>query len=72
MPSGWQPGKPVLKPSPNLAGNVWKIWKPDLAFYVPGPGRHEAASAGPASFRNSSRGMTYGSAGHGETVRKVG
>ena len=29
-PAGWQPGKPTLKPSPDLAGNVWKVWKPDL------------------------------------------
>jgi peroxiredoxin (alkyl hydroperoxide reductase subunit C) len=27
-PSGWQPGKPTLKPSPDLAGKVWKVWKP--------------------------------------------
>ena len=32
MPSGWQPGKPTLKPGPDLAGKVWKVWKPDLAF----------------------------------------
>lgn len=31
-PSGWQPGKPTLKPSPDLAGKVWQIWKPDMAF----------------------------------------
>ena len=31
-PSGWQPGKPTLKPGPELAGKVWKEWKPDLAF----------------------------------------
>jgi peroxiredoxin (alkyl hydroperoxide reductase subunit C) len=31
-PSGWTPGKPTLKPGPDLAGKVWKIWKPDLAF----------------------------------------
>ena len=31
-PSGWQPGKPTLKPSPDLAGNVWKVWKPENAF----------------------------------------
>ncbi len=31
-PSGWQPGKPTLKPSPALAGKVWKEWKPDSAF----------------------------------------
>jgi alkyl hydroperoxide reductase subunit AhpC len=28
MPSGWQPGDPTLKPGPDLAGNVWKVWKP--------------------------------------------
>ncbi|MBN1367476.1 MAG: redoxin domain-containing protein [Dehalococcoidales bacterium] len=27
-PAGWQPGKPTLKPSPDLAGKVWQIWKP--------------------------------------------
>ena len=31
-PAGWQPGKPTLTPSPDLAGNVWKVWKPDQAF----------------------------------------
>lgn len=31
-PSGWVPGKPTLKPGPDLAGNVWKEWKPDMAF----------------------------------------
>ena len=31
-PSGWQPGRPTLKPGPDLAGKVWKVWKPDLAF----------------------------------------
>ncbi len=31
-PSGWQPGKPTLKPGPELVGTVWKIWKPDKAF----------------------------------------
>ena len=31
-PSGWQPGKPTLKPGPDLVGNVWKVWKPDKAF----------------------------------------
>ncbi len=31
-PSGWKPGKPTLKPGPDLAGKVWKVWKPDLAF----------------------------------------
>ncbi len=28
-PAGWEPGKPVLKPSPDLAGKVWKVWKPN-------------------------------------------
>jgi len=27
-PSGWTPGGKVLKPGPDLVGNVWKIWKP--------------------------------------------
>ena len=27
-PSGWQPGKKTLKPGPDLAGKVWKVWKP--------------------------------------------
>jgi peroxiredoxin (alkyl hydroperoxide reductase subunit C) len=31
-PSGWQPGSVTLKPSPTLSGNVWKIWKPEMAF----------------------------------------
>jgi peroxiredoxin (alkyl hydroperoxide reductase subunit C) len=31
-PSGWQPGKPTLQPSPELVGEVWKIWKPEMAF----------------------------------------
>ncbi len=26
-PAGWQPGKKSLKPSPDLVGNVWKVWK---------------------------------------------
>jgi alkyl hydroperoxide reductase subunit AhpC len=29
VPSGWQPGKPTLKPGPDLAGKVWKVWKPE-------------------------------------------
>ncbi len=28
-PAGWTPGKPTLKPSPELAGKVWEIWKPE-------------------------------------------
>jgi len=31
-PSGWQPGRVTLTPSPELAGNVWKVWKPEMAF----------------------------------------
>lgn len=31
-PSGWRPGKPALKPSPELVGKVWKEWKVDNAF----------------------------------------
>ena len=31
-PSGWQPGKPTLKPSPQLVGKVWEVWKPEMAF----------------------------------------
>jgi alkyl hydroperoxide reductase subunit AhpC len=30
-PAGWQPGKPSLKPGPDLVGKVWKVWKPDAA-----------------------------------------
>ena len=31
-PAGWRPGKKVLKPSPELVGNVWKEWKVSEAF----------------------------------------
>lgn len=31
-PSGWKPGKNVLKPGPDLVGNVWKVWKTEEAF----------------------------------------
>ncbi len=31
-PSGWQPGKATLKPGPDLAGKVWEVWKPEMAF----------------------------------------
>ena len=31
-PSGWRPGKMVLKPGPDLVGNVWKEWKTNMAF----------------------------------------
>ena len=29
MPAGWQPGKPTLKPGPQLVGKVWEVWKPE-------------------------------------------
>ncbi len=32
MPSGWQPGKPTLKPGPALVGKVWQVWKTENAF----------------------------------------
>ena len=28
-PAGWTPGKPVLKPGPDLVGKVWEVWKPE-------------------------------------------
>jgi alkyl hydroperoxide reductase subunit AhpC len=28
MPAGWEPGKPTLKPGPDLVGRVWEVWKP--------------------------------------------
>ncbi len=28
-PAGWEPGKPTLKPGPDLVGKVWKVWQPD-------------------------------------------
>ncbi len=31
-PSGWRPGKMVLRPGPDLVGNVWKEWKTNMAF----------------------------------------
>ena len=31
-PSGWQPGRPALKPGPALVGKVWKDWSPEKAF----------------------------------------
>jgi peroxiredoxin (alkyl hydroperoxide reductase subunit C) len=27
-PAGWEPGKPTLKPGPDLVGKVWQVWKP--------------------------------------------
>ncbi len=31
-PSGWHPGRPTLKPGPDLVGKVWKEWKTEMAF----------------------------------------
>lgn len=31
MPAGWQPGKPTLKPSPDLVGKVWTVWSVENA-----------------------------------------
>jgi peroxiredoxin (alkyl hydroperoxide reductase subunit C) len=31
-PAGWKPGKPTLKPGPDLVGNVWKVWNVEEAF----------------------------------------
>ena len=31
-PSGWKPGKMLLKPNPELVGNIWKVWKTENAF----------------------------------------
>ncbi len=31
-PSGWQPGRPILKPGPDLVGKVWEEWKVENAF----------------------------------------
>lgn len=28
-PAGWEPGSPTLKPSLDLVGNLWKVWKPN-------------------------------------------
>ena len=27
-PSGWEPGKKILKPGPDLVGRVWEQWNP--------------------------------------------
>ena len=29
-PAGWEPGQLVLKPGPDLVGNVWKVWQPKM------------------------------------------
>ncbi|MFA6809849.1 MAG: peroxiredoxin, partial [Desulfoplanes sp.] len=28
----WKPGKPTLKPNPDLVGKVWEAWKASQAF----------------------------------------
>ncbi len=32
MPAGWKPGKQTLKPSPDLVGRIWEVWKVSQAF----------------------------------------
>jgi len=32
VPSGWQPGKPTLKPNIGLVAHVWEQWKVENAF----------------------------------------
>ena len=29
-PAGWEPGKPILKPGPDLVGKVWDVWNPSM------------------------------------------
>jgi alkyl hydroperoxide reductase subunit AhpC len=29
-PAGWEPGDPTLKPSQDLVGKVWKVWRPKI------------------------------------------
>ncbi|RLA95563.1 MAG: alkyl hydroperoxide reductase [Deltaproteobacteria bacterium] len=31
-PAGWKPGKPTLKPGPDLVGKVYEVWKTENAF----------------------------------------
>ncbi len=31
-PAGWKPGKPTLKPGPDLVGKVYEVWKTEDAF----------------------------------------
>ena len=31
-PTGWQPGRPTLKPGPDLVGKVWEVWNVKDAF----------------------------------------
>ncbi|MDF2954143.1 MAG: Alkyl hydroperoxide reductase subunit AhpC [Thermodesulfobacterium sp.] len=30
-PAGWRPGRPTLKPGPDLVGKVWEVWKVENA-----------------------------------------
>jgi peroxiredoxin (alkyl hydroperoxide reductase subunit C) len=30
MPAGWEPGKPTLRPGPDLVGKVWEVWNPSM------------------------------------------
>ncbi len=27
-PAEWEPGKPTLKPGPDMVGKIWTVWKP--------------------------------------------
>ncbi len=29
-PAGWEPGKPTLRPGPDLVGKVWEVWNPSM------------------------------------------
>jgi alkyl hydroperoxide reductase subunit AhpC len=29
-PAGWELGKTVLKPGPDLVGKVWEVWTPSM------------------------------------------
>lgn len=29
-PAGWEPGKPVLRPGPDLVGKIWEVWNPSM------------------------------------------
>ena len=28
-PAEWKPGKPTLKPGPDMVGKIWEVWKPE-------------------------------------------
>lgn len=44
-PSGWQPGRRGLKAAPDLAGKVWKAWKPEDALHPPRASKARKARA---------------------------